>query len=291
MFESIKIVAAGIFGLLMGRIIVPQIANILLCRAYCRFQFEKQDLSQTYCLCQKTALCKYFSSMISDKENILTSWLRNTCVVACGSCLRKTWTQDFESKDSLIDEKNVSFNKVWEKKQFAFSAKYRQSDVCAIVGIAGTVLLAFLHVSFMTSITATICFFTMLIAVVCDLRARIIPYECCVVVALFGAFFQMSTAGFSGLFAGTVCGIAVVAVCATVNHFGRRHEKYPIGYGDIKCMGALSIATGFNTWSGLFFLLRMCCGFCVDENSGAQIDALRRYSHGSVFNDMACVRN
>ncbi|WP_346686940.1 A24 family peptidase [Enteroscipio rubneri] len=88
------------------------------------------------------------------------------------------------------------------------------------------------------------CAIAMAVAVVCDLRTRTIPVAACAVLAIAGTVFRACEDGVEGVAAGAVCGIIVVAGCRAANRLFRRDDSKPIGSGDIRCMGALSLASG-----------------------------------------------
>lgn len=86
----------------------------------------------------------------------------------------------------------------------------------------------------------------MAVAVVCDLRARIIPVKACAVLAAAGGAFQACVGGAEGLAAGALCGAVIVAGCCAANRAARRGKggRDAVGWGDIRCMGALSLFSG-----------------------------------------------
>lgn len=89
-----------------------------------------------------------------------------------------------------------------------------------------------------------VCGIAMAVAVACDLRARIIPVEACAALAVAGGTFQAYVAGAEGLAAGALHGGVIVAGCCLANRMARRGGDDPVGWGDIRCMGALSLASG-----------------------------------------------
>ena len=84
----------------------------------------------------------------------------------------------------------------------------------------------------------------MAVAIACDVKARMVPLETCAVIALTGAVFQMSVGGFGGLLIGAAYAAAIVVGCVVVNRLFGRTGAAPIGYGDVRCMAALSLACG-----------------------------------------------
>lgn len=99
---------------------------------------------------------------------------------------------------------------------------------CAIVGICA----------------AGACAIAMAAAVACDLRTRTIPVAACGALALAGGVFRACADGAAGVAAGALYGIVFVAVCRLANRLPRRGGSNPVGAGDIRCMGALSLASG-----------------------------------------------
>lgn len=81
-------------------------------------------------------------------------------------------------------------------------------------------------------------------AVICDLRTRAIPVVACTVLALAGTVFRACADGADGVVAGALNGIFIVAGCRLANRLFRRDGSDPVGAGDIRCMGALSLASG-----------------------------------------------
>lgn len=130
-----------------------------------------------------------------------------------------------------------------------FPAKYSERILCGVAGMSAMVVIgALLGFSFAKATGALLCFFAMLIAVVCDIRARILPLECCVVLAVSAVVFQMEAGGIAGVGVGLIWALVVVSVCLALNHFTQ--DSQAIGYGDIRCMAALSIASGYNSGVG-----------------------------------------
>ena len=88
-------------------------------------------------------------------------------------------------------------------------------------------------------------------AVACDMRARIIPIEACLAIALAGIAVQALMGGATALAAGAAFGMLVVAACALANRAFGRGGAPPVGRGDVRCMAALSLASGFAAPCGM----------------------------------------
>lgn len=134
---------------------------------------------------------------------------------------------------------------------YTFAPTAAQRVLCALllallfmgVGLSGAPL-------YLALLLAAAAFATAL-AVVCDLRARVIPWECCALVAGAGAVFQLLVFGWRG-FLGAVCTAAVVyVVCRVVNRLlgggGQMEGQEAVGGGDVRLMMALSILCGAAT--------------------------------------------
>lgn len=89
----------------------------------------------------------------------------------------------------------------------------------------------------------------MAVAVACDMRARIIPLECCCALGLVGVAFQALFIGMQGVAAGLVAAGAVLTASLAVNRFASK-GSCPIGLGDVRCMAALSVASGIGVFAG-----------------------------------------
>lgn len=91
----------------------------------------------------------------------------------------------------------------------------------------------------------------LLVAVVCDMRARIIPLEACAVIAGAGSAYQLVGWGVSGLAAGGVFALLVAVGCIAANGLLRtRCPAGAVGQGDIRCMVALSLMSGATAFWG-----------------------------------------
>ena len=92
----------------------------------------------------------------------------------------------------------------------------------------------------------TLCVIAMAAIVLFDRTARLIPRFLCWLLAGGGIVFQYCTQGQSGVMAGLCWAIALftLAVIAALLVERRRGRGRSIGGGDMRCMAALSLATG-----------------------------------------------
>lgn len=90
-----------------------------------------------------------------------------------------------------------------------------------------------------------VCAGTMAATLVCDMRTHTIPLEACAVLLLGGMLFQASTEGVEGVLCGMLAALVIVGATAAVNRAMRiRFPRGAVGRGDMRCMGALAVATG-----------------------------------------------
>lgn len=84
------------------------------------------------------------------------------------------------------------------------------------------------------------------VCVVCDMRARLIPIELCLIVAIAGLAFRFDLFGAGGVATAVLAGAAVAILCAAANGLlgrGARGAR-PVGLGDVRMMFALALMCG-----------------------------------------------
>ena len=84
------------------------------------------------------------------------------------------------------------------------------------------------------------------VCVVCDIRARLIPIELCLLIAIVGIAYRFAMFGAGGVVAAILAGACVAALCAAVNQLLGRGMSCarPVGSGDVRLMVALTILCG-----------------------------------------------
>ncbi|WP_418314928.1 prepilin peptidase [Senegalimassilia anaerobia] len=107
-----------------------------------------------------------------------------------------------------------------------------------------------------------VCGAAMASGVVCDLRARMIPLECCAALLVAGGAYQLLRHGSIGIVEGAVAAAAVLAVCWTANRIARKSGG-SVGFGDIRCMTALAFACGPATLLGAAACYASACAFSL----------------------------
>lgn len=101
---------------------------------------------------------------------------------------------------------------------------------------------------------------SMLCALACDVTARVIPRELCWTLGAAGACHQLLANGPMALFAGALFGAVAAFLGALANGVPSARSGEPlVGGGDVRCMAALSLATGCQAFLG-FFLCFLAAG-------------------------------
>lgn len=135
--------------------------------------------------------------------------------------------------------------------------------LCAAAGAASAALTWLLPFCAAPSACAAAALAAMLVGVSCDVRERMIPLECSMAVAVAGAACQLLVAGVSGVAIGAVGAIGAVAVCAAANRLLSRSGSVPVGQGDVRCMAALSLASGSGVLAGAFACYAAAAAFSL----------------------------
>ena len=94
----------------------------------------------------------------------------------------------------------------------------------------------------LASILVGVCAVAMARIVAIDLEQRRIPRQLCWAIAASGSLLQLMVLGSESLAVGLLVGMAVVVACRIAARFLGEHC---IGRGDVRCMTALSLATGW----------------------------------------------
>lgn len=98
-----------------------------------------------------------------------------------------------------------------------------------------------------------LCAFAMAVAVECDVSSNVIPREPCYSIALLGGAVQVVVGGPLALAAGAAFAVALCAACAGLGVLLARERASPtVGGGDVRCMFALALASGWEAPWGFF---------------------------------------
>lgn len=243
------ILMVAIGGGLVGWFGIPLAAHSVLCRAYQRSKRWWWESFHTYrAFRDKTGTTRPLARG-KGEEGALGVWLEDTLVSAQRGIL------PHERLDALKEEGLIgvdgdvlvkgSRSEFMQQQRCSFQARWQHRFLLALL-VSGTAVTLFFSGWKAGEIGAFgICVLAMIVAVVCDLKARMLPLECCFVLGLAGMIFEWLRGGMGAFGAGVACALATTMLCCGVNYWGRKRGCVPIGHGDIRCMAALCLATGF----------------------------------------------
>lgn len=164
---------------------------------------------------------------------------------------RQWWLEVLENSESSVPYQELCDISAKEHA-FAFEGTWQHRVLCAaLVGaLAGTC--ALFSSSWVTRAILLIGILALVCGVLSDIQARVIPVECCIVLALAGVAFQTILCGWSGLLFGMLAALFVAIFCWATNCLLSRQESCAIGQGDMRLMVALSLMSGEAALSGAF---------------------------------------
>ncbi len=118
---------------------------------------------------------------------------------------------------------------------------------CAAAGVIGVWTLAWGD-SLMAAGLALAVVLVMAEAVRCDVAHRLVPRELCALMAVAGGAFQLLAFGWATFAGALVFAACAIALCCALSFLVRRlsdeEATPPLGGGDVRCIGAIAIATG-----------------------------------------------
>lgn len=235
--------ASAAVGMVAGAVAVPLLANAALKRAYRRSLKWWNDSLHGFkrFQMQHTGACPKPSA--AGSEGALGIWL----VDAQAQAKRKTLTHERaealrEAGVTLAPDASARSERE-QARRCSFSPNALQRTALALACGVWFGALPACGLPVHLALPLGLCGIAMAAGVVCDVRARMIPLECCVCLLFAGAVFQLLNAGISGLVAGLVAAAAVLAVCWVANRIARGMGG-SVGQGDVRCMVALAVASG-----------------------------------------------
>lgn len=242
--------ACGFASALAGWFLVPWLADVVLKRAYRRSHTWWWESLACYREFKRAHPQREPSSRAPGSEGSLGLWRAQAMGAARAGTLPRERVRALVEAGCAVDAEAAQRTEAEQRDRCSFRAKPWQRALCAI-GCAAGGALAFVTGSWLPGAALAVATTAMTVAVVCDLRARMVPLETCAVLALAGVAFQGSLVGVEGALAGGAFAAVVVAGCWAVNGLFGRTGNAPVGYGDVRCMAALSLASGFATPLGI----------------------------------------
>ncbi len=248
-FAVMVAAASALAGALVGALAVPKAANMLLMRSYKRshaWWWESRAAYEAHLGRRAGGAC---AAKDPDRLGELEAWLADVHAAIRRRSITRERAESLPQVgidpgvlDDLMTEGDqarrctLAPTLVWRAGLGALSAMWFagmafsgfSAPVAALLALGGAV---------------------MAVAVACDVRARIIPLECCCALGIIGVAFQALLMGVQGVAAGLVAAGAVLAASLAVNRFASK-GPCPIGLGDVRCMAALSVTSGVGVFAG-----------------------------------------
>ena len=222
------VIAASMLGCAFGWLLVPWASDVLLHRVRDRADAWWDESLEAYRAFKRDHPEDEPSSLTSGTEGAVGIWRDEAFAAGLAG--------------SLTDER---------RRRYSFEPRPRSRMLCAAALGAAFAVAAAIVPSAPAAAMLGICASAMAVSVVCALRARVIPLEACGLMAVAGTAFQLLACGPAGAAAGLGTALIVAAGSALANRLlGARCPGGAVGRGDVRCMGALSLATGAGALCG-----------------------------------------
>lgn len=242
-FFLLVVLAAAGAGLLTGVLAVPWLADAALKRAYQRSLAWWNESLQ---------------GVIAYRANHGGTWPKPSDAGSAGAL--GVWLDDAKSQAKrkvLTHERACALREAGidvgpdcssrseheQVRRCAFQPTVLQRIALALACGAWFAALPALGLPLQLSAPLSLCGVAMAVGVACDLRARMIPLECCACLLVGGIAFQLLNGGIFGIVAGLASAAVVLAVCWVANRVARGVGG-SVGQGDVRCMTALAILSG-----------------------------------------------
>ncbi len=238
-------------GLLCGALLVPWLSDIVLRRAYNRSLEWWNSSFQDFVAYRQAHPERLPKPTDKGADGAIGVWLDDALRLARRGELARERAQLLCDAGLDVDPLIAVRTEQQQADRCSFRADVPKRVALGVICAAAFALLpASGRLLYLDALMA-VCFVAMLVGVVCDVRARMIPIECCVVLGTVGALYQVLHGGLTalgwGLAAATVVLIACWFACNVL-----KSGSNAIGRGDIRCMFALALATGSCALTGAF---------------------------------------
>ncbi len=257
----VQAVGSLAFGAAVGALVVPQAADALLGRAYRRSRSWWWDSFRLYRAARKAS--RRAGEASADEGGPFAAWLDDSLRAAGQGTLARERAIALRGEGLPADPERAVRTERQQKERCSFAPTRRRRAACAAAGAVAGAALAAADLPWASALAAGVCATAMLVAVACDLKARMIPLECCAALAAAGGALQALAAGPAGLAAGLVFAAVAAGACLAANRVAGRGRALPVGHGDIRCMAALSLATGAAAPAGLLACYMSAAAFSL----------------------------
>ena len=241
-FLMIELLSAAC-GLAAGAFAVPWLADKALKRAYRRSLTWWNDSLREALAFRASHNGAWPRPTDPGSDGALGVWLADARSQAKRKVLTHERAQALREAGIDVGEDCSSRSEREQAKRCSFQPSLPQRAALALACAAWFAALPAFGVPVRLAILLALCGVAMAAGVVCDLRARMIPLECCACLLICGMAFQLLNSGFSGLAAGVVAAAVVLAVCWLANRIARGIGG-SVGQGDVRCMAALAVLSG-----------------------------------------------
>ena len=254
--------AYAIIGAAVGAFAVPRIADMLLSRAYLR--------SYTWwyrCLDGFSRYRDAFPGRLprqSEKGSAgaVGMWLEDCRSQALKGTLTHERAEALREAGIDVGKGSSALSEAEQRRRCSFSARAWQRAVLAAAMALWFAAQPLSGAPWHQGCLLCVCGAVMALGVVCDLRARVIPLECCAALLVVGGAYQLLRHGSAGIAEGAVAAAVVLAVCWVANLIARKSGG-SVGFGDIRCMTALAFACGPATLLGAAACYATACAFSL----------------------------
>ena len=230
-------------GAVVGAVAVPPLANAALARAYKRSLAWWYDSLRELRAFQLAHPGAYPRPNASGSEGALGVWFEDAKAQAARKALTHERACALRDAGVAVSDESSVRSEREQARRCTFRPRLWQRGVLAVACASWFGALAFAGMPPHLAAVLAACGVAMIVSVVCDVRARMIPLECCAALLAGGVAFQLLTEGVSGLVAGAVVAVAVFAVCWVANRIFRAVGG-SVGQGDVRCMAALAVLCG-----------------------------------------------
>lgn len=260
---ALALVAAfALCGASAGALAVPWASNELLTRAYRRSRDwwqESFERFRGYRGLHPDALPR---ASAKGSEGALGIWLDDALSQARKGALTFERAEALRSEGIDVGEKPACRSEREQQRRCSFQPRFRHRAALGTCLGAWFACLPLAGMPLYAAALLAVCGAVMAVAVVCDMRARMIPLECCAALLVVGGIYQLAVGGARGLAAGALAAVAVLAVCWVANRIARSLGG-AVGFGDVRCMVALALTSGPASLAGAAACYLAASGFSL----------------------------
>lgn len=249
-------------GAVAGAFAIPRIADMLLSRAYLRSYTWWYRCLDDFAHYRDVCPDRLPRQNEKGTAGAVGIWLTDCLSQALKGALTHERAEALREAGIDVGKGASTRSEVEQQRRCSFSPRPWQRAVLAAAMALWFAAQPLFGVPWHQGALLCVCGVAMASGVVCDLRARMIPLECCAALLVAGGAYQLLRHGSIGIAEGAVAAAAVLAVCWTANRIARKSGG-SVGFGDIRCMTALAFACGPATLLGAAACYVSACTFSI----------------------------